>query len=104
MKRIGLSSLVALALLGTSAVFPAGATPATPLPAATGLGGPHPMPFDEGSAGGTGRLRTAAAPANAHLNYYGGRVISHVQVIQVVYGPGTYLPQTTGVATPTVSS
>src|ERR1700738_1021990 len=34
--------------------------------------------------------RTAAAPSGAHLTYYGGKVISNVQVIQVLYGSGTY--------------
>jgi hypothetical protein len=99
MKRIGLSSLVLLALLGGSGVYPAGATPATPVQAArTRLGGPHIMPFNSGGP------RAAAAPSGAHLTYYGGRVLSNVQVVQVVYGSGTYLPQTTGNTTPTVSS
>jgi hypothetical protein len=99
MKRIGLSSLVSLALLCGSAFFPAGATPATPVQAArTRLGGPHIMPFNSGGP------RAAAAPSGAHLTYYGGRVLSNVQVVQVVYGSGTYLPQTTGNTTPTVSS
>src|ERR1700738_972711 len=99
MKRIGLSSLVLLALLCASAVYPAGATPATPVQAAsTRLGGPHIMPFNSGGP------RAAAAPSGAHLTYYGGRALSNVQVVQVVYGSGTYLPQTTGNTTPTVSS
>jgi hypothetical protein len=30
----------------------------------------------------------AAAPAGAHLNYYGGRVVSSMQVVQVLWGTG----------------
>src|SRR5690348_15239667 len=37
----------------------------------------------------------ASAPAGAHLNYYGGRVVSNMQVVQVIYGTGSYLPQVT---------
>ena len=99
MKRIGLAALVLLALLCGSAVYPAGATPAPPVPARTSrLGGPHIMPFNPGGP------RAAAAPSGAHLTYYGGRVVSNIQVVQVVYGSGTYLPQVTGNTTPTVSS
>ena len=41
-----------------------------------------------------------AAPAGAHLNYHGGRVVSSMKVIEVVYGSGSFLPQVTGTATP----
>ena len=96
---MGLSSLVLQALLLGWAVYPAGATPAAPVQAArTSRRGPHIMPFN------SGRPRAAAAPASAHLTYYGGRVLSNIRVVQVVYGSGTYLPQTTGNTTPTVSS
>jgi hypothetical protein len=81
---------VLVILLCGSAAYPAAAVPAS-----TGLGGPHVMPFDAG-------LRTAAAPSGAHLTYYGGRVISHVQVVQVIYGTGTYLPETLGSASPSI--
>jgi hypothetical protein len=98
MKRIGLSALVLLALLCGAAVYPAGATPGAPVQSATRLGGPHIMPFNSGGP------RAAAAPSGAHLTYFGGRVLSNVQVVQVVYGPGTYLPQVTGNTAPNVSS
>src|ERR1700704_5282475 len=99
MKRMGLSSLVLLALLFGSAVYPVGATPAPPAQAVgTGVGGPHIMPFN------SGKPRAAAAPAGAHLTYFGGRVLSHVQVVQVIYGSGTYLPQTTSTGSPSVGS
>lgn len=48
-----------------------------------------------------------AAPRNtagAHLNYYGGKVLQNVKVVQVVYGAGTYLGNITGTAAPTVAS
>ncbi|MCW3045635.1 MAG: Peptidase propeptide [Actinobacteria bacterium] len=99
MKRMGFSSLLLLALLLGSAVYPAGATSTAPAQAAeTGLGGPHIMPFN------SGRPRAASAPAGAHLTYFGGRVLTNVKVVQVIYGSGTYLPQTTSNVTPSVSS
>jgi hypothetical protein len=99
MKRMGFSSLLLLALLFGSAVYPAGATPTAPAQTArTSLGGPHIMPFN------SGRPRAAAAPAGSHLTYFGGRVLSNVKVVQVIYGSGTYLPQTTGGTAPSVSS
>src|SRR6476646_3972562 len=34
-----------------------------------------------------------AAPAGAHLSYFGGPIISNVQVVQVLYGSGSYNAQ-----------
>src|SRR5260370_21597108 len=66
MKRIGLAALVLLALLCGSAVYQAGAAPATPVHATTPrLGGPHIMPFNPAGP------HTAAAPARAPPPYYG---------------------------------
>jgi len=42
----------------------------------------------------------AAAPAGAHLSYFGGPVISNVHVVEVLYGSGSYLPQVAGTTTP----
>jgi len=50
------------------------------------------------------QLQIFAAPAGAHLNYHGGRVISNVQVVEVVYGSGSFLSQVTGTATPNIPS
>jgi hypothetical protein len=36
--------------------------------------------------------------------YYGGKVLANVKVVQVIYGAGTYLAQTTADASPSVSS
>ena len=39
-----------------------------------------------------------------HLRYYGGPVISNVEIEMVLYGTGTYLANVTGSATPTIMS
>lgn len=43
-----------------------------------------------------------AAPAGAHLTYFGGPIISNVQVIQVLYGSGSYNAQVAGNTSPTM--
>jgi hypothetical protein len=48
--------------------------------------------------------RPQAAPAGAHLTYYGGKVIPNVQVIQVLYGTGTYVPEVQNTAAPSIAS
>ena len=45
-----------------------------------------------------------AAPAGAHLTYFGGPIISNVQVIQVLYGSGSYNPQVAGTTSPTMGN
>jgi hypothetical protein len=45
-----------------------------------------------------------AAPAGAHLSYFGGPVISNTQVIQVLYGTGSYNAQVAGTASPTIGN
>src|SRR5579864_2734608 len=45
-----------------------------------------------------------AAPAGAHLSYFGGPIISNVQVIQVLYGSGSYNPQVAGTSSPTMGN
>ena len=47
------------------------------------VGGPNSLPV-----GKLGPAK-AAAPAGAHLTYYGGRVVSNLHVIQVLWGSGT---------------
>jgi hypothetical protein len=44
-------------------------------------------------------LTHTSAPAGAHLTYYGGKVISNVQVTQVLYGTGTYTSEVTDTST-----
>ena len=50
---------------------------------------------------GTNRL---CRPAGAHLTYFGGPIISNVQVIQVLYGSGSYNPQVAGTTSPTMGN
>jgi hypothetical protein len=46
----------------------------------------------------------ASAPAGANLIYRGGRVVSNMQVVQVIWGTGSYIPQVTNVAAPSMAS
>jgi hypothetical protein len=43
-----------------------------------------------------------SAPAGAHLSYYGGPIITNVQVVQVLYGSGSYEPHVAGNSSPTM--
>jgi hypothetical protein len=43
-----------------------------------------------------------AAPAGAHLTYFGGPIISNVQVVQVLYGSGSYNAQVAGTTSPSM--
>ena len=43
-----------------------------------------------------------AAPAGAHLSYFGGPIISNVHVVQVLYGSGSYNAQVAGATSPTM--
>jgi hypothetical protein len=57
----------------------------------------HPLPW---------RDISAAAPvpaASAHLNYWGGHVVSKAKVVQVLYGSGTYSPNVSGTASPSLA-
>ncbi|HWZ42773.1 MAG TPA: hypothetical protein VNW97_04820, partial [Candidatus Saccharimonadales bacterium] len=45
-----------------------------------------------------------AAPAGAHLSYFGGPVISNVHVVQVLYGSGSYDTHVSSTATPSLAS
>jgi len=45
-----------------------------------------------------------AAPAGAHLTYFGGPVISNVHVVQVLYGSGSYNAQVAGSTSPTMGN
>jgi hypothetical protein len=88
-----LMSVVATA----GSVSPAAASlPPTP---GTGLP-PGQMPL----TGQPGAPRAAAVPAGAHLTYYGGHVMPHVQVTQVLYGSGTYASEVSGTGALTISS
>ncbi len=48
-------------------------------------------------------LSAAAAPT-PHLIYYGGRIVSDTQVVQVLWGSGSYLTQVTNTADPSMAT
>src|SRR5215831_8273256 len=58
----------------------------------------HGVPWRDPNAGPI----NFAAPAGAHLTYFGGPIISNVQVVQILYGSGSYNPQVAGTASPTM--
>jgi hypothetical protein len=63
--------------------------------AATQHGVSQQNPFTSGPTG-------FSAPAGAHLSYFGGPIITNVQVIQVLYGSGSYEPHVAGTSSPTM--
>ena len=97
---VGATLLVAGAAavgVGTPRPFTASTTTTPPVNPHTGLPAgqmpkSHPGP------------QTAAAPAGAHLTYYGGKIISNVSVIQVLYGSGTYTSEVQNTAAPSIAS
>jgi len=62
------------------------------------------MPLRDELTPVVGSLVTSSAPSGSHLSYFGGRVVSNVQVVQVLYGGGSYLPQVTSTATPSMAT
>src|SRR5512146_2375672 len=52
----------------------------------------------------TSAITGFAAPAGAHLSYFGGPIISNVQVVQVLYGSGSYNAQVAGSTSPTMGN
>lgn len=58
------------------------------------------VPWRDPNAGPIG----FAAPAGAHLTYFGGPIISNVQVVQVLYGSGSYNAQVAGTTSPTMGN
>ena len=50
------------------------------------------------------RISPFSAPAGALLTYYGGRVVSNMQVVQVLWGTGSYLSQVTFTGTPSMAT
>jgi len=78
------------------------AQPQTPQPAMTFHALQHGVPWRDpnGPAAAVG----FAAPAGAHLTYHNGPIISNVQVVQVLYGSGSYNSQVAGTASPTMGN
>jgi hypothetical protein len=100
------SALSAMAQVSRSIDRTSGAEAAPPQPAATSaqvlpvqpVQRVHTLPVRDPNAG----LINFAAPAGAHLSYFGGPVISNVHVVQVLYGSGSYNAQVAGTTSPTM--
>lgn len=60
----------------------------------------HVLPWRDPQA----PVRQAAAPAGSRLTYYGGRVVSNTQVVQVLWGAGSYLSNVSGTASPSIAT
>src|SRR6476660_8856942 len=73
--------------------------PAQPLPVFPVTTRHHGVPWRDANA-----PIGFAAPAGAHLTYFGGPIISNVQVIQVLYGSGSYNAQVAGTTSPTMGN
>jgi hypothetical protein len=65
----------------------------------------HTMPFrDSDSRDAVAAPPAPVAPAGAHLDYHGGKVIQNAHITQVLYGTGTYIPQITATTGVTMAS
>ncbi len=76
---------------------------AQPLPVMTLQPKFHGVPWRDPNTATAGPVGFAA-PAGAHLTYFGGPIISNVQVIQVLYGSGSYNSQVAGTTSPTMGN
>jgi hypothetical protein len=57
----------------------------------------HALPWRDAKSAPGGTASTA------HLTYYGGKVLSKVKVVQVLYGAGTYAGGVSGTSSPTLA-
>ena len=88
------------------------ATTSSPSVTASSVQGPGGLRRGAMPYGATARATTAPtaqaaiprAAGAAHLDYYGGHVVSAIKVHEVVYGTGTYMAQTTSTGSPSMSS
>jgi hypothetical protein len=63
------------------------------------LRGPHLMPTPSPGP----HVFASVPPAGAHLTYFGGRVVSNIQVVQVLWGAGTFAPEVTATGKGSIS-
>jgi hypothetical protein len=82
---------------------PAAGNAAQPLPVLNLQPKFHGVPWRDPNTATMGPVGFAA-PAGAHLSYFGGPIISNVQVIQVLYGSGSYNSQIAGTTSPTMGN
>ena len=98
---IGLAALVGCA--DPSSLNPSTNEPTAPAsePTSAARSGPPRgiVPFVDNNA--SSNLRAAAS---ASLTYYGGRVVSNMQVVQVLWGTGSYLSNVTSTGTPSMGT
>ena len=89
--------LVAASCVGASTASASSTRPASSAAFVRAPGGPQIDPMV------TPHLRNTSGIPGAHLNYYGGRVVSNVHVVQVLWGTGNYDPAVTGTGPGTLS-
>lgn len=93
---VGAATAIALAAPTTTAR--ASAPPGAGAHAGVRTGHVHPMPTVHSRAAASS---SAVVP---HLTYYGGHVLPHAQVIQVLYGAGAYEAEVSRTAAPSIAS
>jgi hypothetical protein len=79
-------------------------TSAQPLPVLSLQPLHHGTPWRDPNTSATVGPVGFAAPAGAHLTYHNGPIISNVQVVQVLYGSGSYNSQVAGSTSPTMGN
>ena len=62
------------------------------------------MPVHRGQTAMTHGPINTSAPSGAHLAYFGGRVVSNMQVVQVLWGAGSYLPEVQRTSSPSIAT
>ncbi|HEY2114653.1 MAG TPA: hypothetical protein VGJ51_06165 [Candidatus Angelobacter sp.] len=98
-----LTSLLLLITLPALAQQTAAGNSAQTLPVVPDRPRLHIVPVLDPSSPNAAAL-APAAPAGAHLSYFGGPVISNVHVVQVLYGSGSYNAQVAGTTSPTMGN
>ena len=105
--RTAVVLLVTVGLVLT--MSPAEAVATTPTPSARTVLGTrvHVMPFGVHTthhASSAGAVASFPAPLGTHLNYYGGRVVSNLQAVNVLYGSGSYQNFVAGTTSPNMGT
>ncbi len=93
---LAFSAVATLALVGCGGALPADSPNQQELRYGSRV---HKMPVRDSSA-----PIPYTAPAGAHLTYYGGRVVSNMQVVQVLWGGGSYLSNVGNTSSPSMAT